>query len=93
MCVKGEGSGCEANASESPLVRKLLEKSRANRERNDQETLEKYWKQGYGDYFAYGNKKLVKNRDGTWALEEPDDLILEIGKRIAAMAKGDDNKK
>jgi hypothetical protein len=40
-CFNGTGAGCDA--AESPLIRDLLQKSRANKERNERETLEKYW--------------------------------------------------
>lgn len=74
-------------AEESPVIRELLEKTRANREKNDKETLEKYWARGYGDYFSFGlNKELVKDDDGKWSLKEPDDVFGAVQRRILALA-------
>lgn len=89
-CVQGEGPGCAANAEENELVGKLLEKSRANREKNDRELLEKYWKQGYGDYFSFGfNKDLIKGEDGKWRLQDPDDPFTAAAKQIQDMVNKD----
>lgn len=39
--------------------------------------------QGYSDYFDFGfRKKLTKSEDGTWSLEDPDDLQSQIERRI-----------
>lgn len=88
QCIGGEGPGCEAAASESPIVRELLEKSRANRARHDKETLEEYWARGYGDYFSFGyNKELVKGEDGKWSLETPNDLRTQMENRLIDMIR------
>lgn len=92
-CVQGEGPGCEANASENKYISKLLEKSKANREQTQKELLEKYWQQGYGDYFSFGyNKKLVKDADGKWSLQDPDNLFSNAQKRLKNMAPGKGDK-
>lgn len=85
-CTQGEGPGCEANGGENKYIEGLLKKSRDNREKNDQQTLEKYWKQGYGDYFSFGyNKKLVKEADGKWSLQDPDDLFTGAQKALKGL--------
>lgn len=82
-CVLGEGPGCAANASESEFIAKLLEKSRANREETQRKLRDKYWQQGYGDYFSFGyNKKLVQDKDGKWSLQDPDDWFYVFVKRL-----------
>lgn len=69
------------------MIRELLEKSKVNKEKNDREVLEKYWAQGYGDYFSFGyNKTLKKAEDGKWILTDPDDLIAATGRRILGLA-------
>lgn len=45
-CVAGEGPGCADAAEENPLVKRLQENSRKNKEVNNQEMREKYWKKG-----------------------------------------------
>lgn len=88
--MKGEGPGCDVNGAESPVIRELLEKSRANKAKNDKEALENYWKQGYGDYFSFGyNRDLVKGEDGKWRLEKPKDLFTSIQERMEGLAKKD----
>ncbi|PXF49335.1 hypothetical protein BWQ96_00909 [Gracilariopsis chorda] len=87
-CYKGDGPGCEASASENALIHKLLEQSRAKREQNDNTMLEKYWKQGYGDYFSYGfNKQLVRDQHGKWSLVDPDDVPSRVQRRIEQLMK------
>lgn len=82
-CFQGQGPGCDANASDNGVVGKLLQKSRENRDKNNQETLEKYWKQGYGDYFSFGyNKELVKGPDGKWFLRDPENPFSAAQKRL-----------
>lgn len=46
-CVAGEGAGCAEVAEENPLVKRLQEQSRKNKDVNDQAMLEQYWKKGY----------------------------------------------
>ncbi|CAN8072849.1 unnamed protein product [Agarophyton chilense] len=88
LCYKGDGPGCEATAQDSELVRDLLEKSKRNREKNDKQVLEKYWRQGYGDYFSFGfNKELVKDEDGKWSLVDPKGFSTEVKRRLEALIK------
>lgn len=83
QCFQGEGPGCDTNTSDNGYVAKLLQKSRENRDKNNQETLEKYWKQGYGDYFSFGySKELVKGPDGKWFLRDPDNPLIAAQKRL-----------
>ena len=46
-CVAGEGPGCADAAEDNPLVKRLQENSRKNKEANNQAMLEKYWREGY----------------------------------------------
>jgi hypothetical protein len=72
-CFNGSGPGCDAE--QSPLVRGLLENSRANKEKNARDTLEKYWEEGYKSYFGFEGKELAKQDDGTYKLERPKSMI------------------
>jgi len=45
-CVAGEGPGCVDAAEDNPLVKRLQENSRKNKEANNQAMLEKYWREG-----------------------------------------------
>lgn len=46
-CVAGEGAGCADVAEENPLVKRLQEQSRKNKDTNEQAMREKYWREGY----------------------------------------------
>lgn len=88
-CISGEGPGCAAAAEESPYIKGLLEKSKANKAKRDKDLLEKYWAEGYGTYFSYGfNKELIKDDDGKWKLQQPNDMRSQIERRIAEAIVG-----
>lgn len=72
-CYNGSGPGCAAE--ESPLIQEMLERSKANKEANLQATKERYWQTGYKSYFSFYDRDLVKQEDGTYALERPASLI------------------
>lgn len=74
-CFNGTGPGCATGEETSPLVRDLIEKSRANKEKNERATLEKYWDSGYGSYFSFDGQELTKEKDGTYTLGRPKSLI------------------
>lgn len=83
------GPGCEAAAAENAVVKQLLEKSRANKEKNDKAVLEEYWARGYSPYFSYGYKKdLVKGEDGKWKLQEQNDLRTRFERKIIEIIRG-----
>ncbi|XP_024531455.1 uncharacterized protein LOC112346531 [Selaginella moellendorffii] len=48
-------------AEKNEFVQKLLERSKANKEKNDRERLESYYKRNYTDYFEY-IKRTTKNK-------------------------------
>lgn len=87
--MSGVGPGCEAAAAENKVIKQLLEKSRANKEKNDKAILEEYWARGYKPFFSYGyNKDLVKDDDGKWRLQEPNDLRSRIERKIIETIRG-----
>lgn len=45
--MAGEGAGCADVAEENPLVKRLQEQSRKNKDTNEQAMREKYWREGY----------------------------------------------
>lgn len=79
-CVAGEGAGCAEVAEENPLVKRLQEQSRKNKDVNDQAMLEQYWKKGYNSYFSFGyNQQLQKDEaTGKWSLVTPDNPIAKL---------------
>jgi chromosome condensin MukBEF MukE localization factor len=77
-CFGGYGPGCDAAASEAPIVKELLERSRANKEKNERETLETYWQNGYKSYFSFGyDRELIRADDGTYYLKRPESMIAK----------------
>ena len=87
LCIAGEGPGCDSLAADSPLIRKLQEKSKENKDKNTRETLEKYWKEGYQSYFSYGYDRVLKkdSKTGAWYLGEPEDLFAPIRRRMGIL--------
>lgn len=77
-CFNGAGPGCAAQQEESALVRDLIEKSRANKEKNERAILEKYWDSGYGSYFNFDGKELTKNADGSYTLSPQKSIIGNV---------------
>ncbi|GAB0490212.1 hypothetical protein MMPV_009980 [Pyropia vietnamensis] len=79
-CVAGEGAGCVDMAEENPLVKRLQEQSRKNKDVNNKEMLEKYWRKGYDSYFSFGyNQKLQKDEaSGKWSLVSPENPIAKL---------------
>eukprot|EP00271_Cylindrocystis_brebissonii_P014371 TRINITY_DN3570_c0_g1_i1.p1 TRINITY_DN3570_c0_g1~~TRINITY_DN3570_c0_g1_i1.p1 ORF type:complete len:159 (+),score=14.57 TRINITY_DN3570_c0_g1_i1:48-524(+) len=67
-------ASCEAaeEPAVNPLVAKLLEQSRANKEKNDRQRLDDYTKRNYGDYFKFMEGSI--RREGA---SENDKKILE----------------
>lgn len=90
----GQGPGCAANgAAGGPLVSRLLEQSSDHKEATSRELRDKYWQEGYGSYFSYGNKRLAHNPDGTWSLEEPEGFEADIARKLkSALSKGKDSR-
>lgn len=83
LCIAGEGPGCDKAAEENPLIRSLQEKSMRNKEKNQRETLERYWKEGYGGYFSFGFDKVLKrDSKGAWYLGDPEDIFGQVRRRI-----------
>lgn len=77
-CFGGVGPGCDASALEAPVIKELLEKSRANNDKHEQERRTKYWTDGYKSYFSFGYDKVLKRHDdGTYSLERPESLIAK----------------
>ncbi|KAK1865209.1 hypothetical protein I4F81_007743 [Pyropia yezoensis] len=68
-CVAGEGAGCAEVAEENPLVKRLQEQSRKNKDVNDQAMLEQYWKKG-----SYKKDEAT----GKWSLVTPDNPIAKL---------------
>jgi hypothetical protein len=60
----------------------MLERSRANAEKNRVATLEKYWENGYSSYFAWDDRTLVRQDDGTYKLKRNESVI---GNALKAM--------
>lgn len=88
-CFNGTGPGCAGAGEGNKLIEKLLEKSRANKERMEEELRNKYWKEGYGSYFSFGfNKELKQGSDGTWSLEQPDDFVSKFAQRFKKSDNG-----
>ncbi|OSX68568.1 hypothetical protein BU14_2566s0001 [Porphyra umbilicalis] len=79
-CVAGEGPGCADAAEDNPLVKRLQENSRKNKEANNQAMLEKYWREGYNSYFSFGyNQTLQKDEaTGNWSLVSPENPLAKI---------------
>lgn len=79
-CVAGEGAGCADVAEENPLVKRLQEQSRKNKDTNEQAMREKYWREGYNSYFSFGyNQQLQKDEaTGKWSLVTPENPIAKL---------------
>lgn len=67
-CAGGVGEGCEDRAEGNEYIKRLQEKSAANREANAKEALLAYQMKNYPDFFASLNppRYLVKKPDGTF---------------------------
>lgn len=88
-CYNGVGPGCDAAAEEAPIIRELLERSRANKAENERKTLETYWDKGFKSYFSFGyDKDLVKKEDGTYTLKRPESLIGKTLRGLGALPPG-----
>lgn len=83
LCVSGEGPGCAERTEDNPLIRDLQEKSRANKDKHEQATRDRYWSEGYGSYFSYGfGRELRKDlTTGEWSLVRPDDEMAKAVER------------
>lgn len=72
--------GCADVAEENPLVKRLQEQSRKNKDTNEQAMREKYWREGYNSYFSFGyNQQLQKDEaTGKWSLVTPENPIAKL---------------
>lgn len=62
------GSGCDALADDSALIKRLQQQSAAKKDQYAKESLERYNRNNYGDYFAaeFPPRKLVRHSNGTF---------------------------
>lgn len=77
-CFNGTGPGCAAKEEESALIRELIEKSRANKDKNERATLEKYWEAGYNSYFSFDGQELSKQADGSYKLGRQKSIVGNV---------------
>eukprot|EP00270_Netrium_digitus_P003569 TRINITY_DN1415_c0_g1_i1.p1 TRINITY_DN1415_c0_g1~~TRINITY_DN1415_c0_g1_i1.p1 ORF type:complete len:172 (+),score=31.75 TRINITY_DN1415_c0_g1_i1:90-605(+) len=68
-------SAAEEVEQQNPLIQKLLQRSRENKEKYDQERLAAYYRKNYGDYFKFIEGTLLAKRSEE--LTENDKKILE----------------
>ncbi len=88
--MAGEGRGCAA-AEDLPIIRELQERSRANKQKNEEATLDRYWREGYGGYFKFSvGKELVKDPEtGEWSLQKPDSGLAKAIRRAGVLPEFD----
>ena len=66
-CENGEGEACDRLAEGNELVKKLQAQSKANKEKNARELMDKtYMQLGYSDFFDAYDKNLVKLANGSY---------------------------
>jgi len=79
-CVMGEGLGCDELSEGNPLIMKLQQRSKENKEKTLAELQDK-WYQGYKDYFSFGySKELVKTEGGKWELRDPENAVQKASR-------------
>jgi len=86
-CVMGEGDACAELAGDNPLIRKLQERSLANKEATLKKQLDEWYLRGYGDYFKVGyDKELVHLENGEWELRDPESILQRAARRLTGPA-------
>mmetsp|Transcript_784 Transcript_784/g.1312 ORF Transcript_784/g.1312 Transcript_784/m.1312 type:complete len:162 (-) Transcript_784:140-625(-) len=72
-CYMGVGSACDDLSAGNELIKSLQQKSRENKDKTAKELRDRYYENGYADYFMFGyDKKLVHTNDGQWLLQKPE---------------------